>query len=181
MKMLGNNLKRKRESRGKSLREIAALAEISASLLSQIENGKATPSLGTLKKLADILNTTVGELMGEKPVNHDIPVMRQKSRKVFRNQGIETQLLTNPDSLKQMEPFCFILEPGACSGDDYYQHFGQEFVIVIQGNLELVLNEKSYFLAKGDSIYFNSSIPHKFRNPGDGKAELIWVVTPPTF
>jgi quercetin dioxygenase-like cupin family protein len=80
-----------------------------------------------------------------------------------------------------MEPLLLHLDEGADSGDSAYTHFGQEFVSVIKGSIEISLNKTKYVLKKGDSIYFNSSIPHAFRNISKEKAEVIWVDTPPTF
>ncbi|MDD5567726.1 MAG: cupin domain-containing protein, partial [Candidatus Omnitrophica bacterium] len=69
----------------------------------------------------------------------------------------------------------------ANSGGVSYKHFGQEFVLVLKGAIEITLNDSMYVLRKGDSIYFNSNVPHEFRNIGNEEAEAIWVITPPTF
>jgi quercetin dioxygenase-like cupin family protein len=80
-----------------------------------------------------------------------------------------------------MEPLLAEMDAYATSGDAAYRHFGQEFVFVLKGTIEIDLNKTKYTLKKGDSIYFNSSIPHAFRNLGKLKAEALWVITPPTF
>jgi len=90
-------------------------------------------------------------------------------------------MLTSSDPNKQMEPLLFRMSPDSTSGKETYKHFGQEFVLVIKGMIEITLNDTRYVLKKGDSMYFNSSVPHSFRNINKGESEAVWVVTPPSF
>lgn len=183
MKILGVNIKRLREEKRITLRSFAKNVNVSPGFMSQIETGKAFPSLDTLKNIANCLSTTVGELIGENQRAGESPVVRQDERK-FVNQastGIHVYLLTSPDHNKQMEPLLFRLGPEATSGRTLYKHFGQEFVMVIKGTLEITLNDAIYVLHKGDSIYFSSNTPHSFKNLAKEETEAIWVVTPPTF
>jgi transcriptional regulator with XRE-family HTH domain len=183
MKIVGVNIKRLREEQDLTLRALAKKLEISASFLSQVESGKASPSLSTLKSIADALSTTIGNLIGEAQKLEDNPVVRSSERKYVQElgRGINLYLLTSRDSNKQMEPLLFKLKEGATSGERSYKHFGQEFVMVLRGVIEVMLNDMSYILKKGDSIYFNSNVPHAFKNIGKEEAEAVWVVTPPTF
>ncbi|OGS35746.1 MAG: hypothetical protein A2293_11320 [Elusimicrobia bacterium RIFOXYB2_FULL_49_7] len=183
MKIIGVNIKRLREDKRITLRTLAKNLNISPSFLSQIETGKALPSLDTLKNIANHLSTTVGSLIGENQKAGDSPVVRSNERKHLDEigSGINLYLLTSPDANKQMEPLLFKLNEKASSGPQMYKHFGQEFVLVIKGTLEITLNDAVYVLKKGDSIYFNSSTPHSFKNIGQEETEAIWVVTPPTF
>lgn len=183
MNIMGVNLKRLREERGITLRDLAKRLHVSASFLSQIETGKAAPSLSTLKNIADALQTTVGILVGEGEQLDYKPVVKEAERKALKGvgDGIRMYLLTSPDSNKQMEPLLFKLDKNATSGHSMYKHFGQEFVLVLKGSIEITLNSTTYVLRKGDSMYFNSSIPHSFRNLQKGASEALWVDTPPTF
>jgi quercetin dioxygenase-like cupin family protein len=148
-----------------------------------VETGKASPSLSTLKKIADTLLTTVGSLIGEGQKISDNPVVKVSERKRLQEvgNGISMYLLTSQDANKQMEPLLFKLNQKASSGSAAYKHFGQEFVLVLKGAMEITLNDTNYILNKGDSIYFNSNVPHSFKNIGKEEAEAVWVVTPPTF
>ncbi len=183
MKIVGINIKRLRESKGLSLRKLAIKLEVSASFISQIETGKASPSLSTLKNIADILNTTISLLMGEEIIYSKDPVLKLNERKNIKNigTGITMHLLTPSDPTKQMEPLLFKLKENASSGEMQYKHFGQEFVLILKGSIEITLNIKKHVLKKGDTLYFNSHIPHSFRNVSKGVSEALWVVTPPTF
>lgn len=183
MQIVGVNIQRLRKEQGMTLREMARKLEVSASFLSQVESGKASPSLATLKSIADCLSTTIGELIGEGQRTKDNPVIRVSERKHVEEagRGVDIYLLTSRDPNKQMEPLLFKLKNGATSGDRSYKHFGQEFVMALKGTIEITLNETTYILRQGDSIYFNSNVPHAFKNIGKDQAEAIWVVTPPTF
>ena len=184
MKLIGVSIKRLREEQDMTLREMAKDVGVSPSFLSQVEQGKASPSLATLKSIADELQTTVGRLIdddGDQP--GDRLVTTEKQRKAFKQSGngIQMYLLSESSSYKQMQPLLFKLGQSAASGESTYSHYGQEFVLVLKGSLEIILGDKSYKIKKGDSIYFNSSTPHSFKNLFKGQTEVLWVVTPPTF
>ncbi|MFA6357954.1 MAG: XRE family transcriptional regulator [Candidatus Omnitrophota bacterium] len=183
MKIVGVNIKRLREDKGMTLRAFGKQLGVSASFISQVETGKASPSLSTLKNIADTLSTTVGNLIGEGQKASDNPVVKASQRKYLQQvgKGVNIYLLTSQDINKQMEPMLFKLSEKANSGEASYKHFGQEFVLVLRGEIEITLNDTIYILKKGDSIYFNSSVPHAFKNIGKEEAEAVWVVTPPTF
>ena len=95
--------------------------------------------------------------------------------------GISMHLLTSSDPNKQMEPLLFEFNENAHTGEVSYKHFGQEFIIILKGSIEVTLNKKTYLLKKGDTLYFNSHIPHFFKNVYKGKSEGLWVITPPSF
>ena len=183
MKIVGVNIKRLREEQGLTLRALASKLGISASFLSQVESGKASPSLSTLKNISDALATTIGNLIGEGQKVEDNPIIKSSDRKHVQEigKGINLYLLTSRDANKQMEPLLFKLKEGATSGARSYKHFGQEFVLVLKGSIEITLNDMTYVLKKGDSIYFNSSVPHAFKNISKEEAEAVWIITPPTF
>lgn len=183
MKMVGVNIRRLREEKETTLREMAKDVGVSPSFLSQVEKGKASPSLTTLKSIADVLGTTIGNLVGEDVNQKDKIVTRENERKFLKqaSQGLQMYLLSESSPYKQMEPLLFKLSNNASSGESSYSHYGQEFVLVLKGALEIMLGEKNYLLKKGDSIYFNSSTPHSFKNLHKGETEALWVVTPPSF
>ncbi len=179
---IGNKIKKLRENRGIHLRTLAERVGVSPSFISQLENNKTSPSLVTLKNIADALGTTVSFLIGDEKKETETPVMK-KEEWIFQQmgEGIKMFYLTFPDPYKQIEPLLFIMEKGASSGEKVYQHFGQEFVMVLNGKLEVTLAEKKYVIQSGDTIYFNSYVPHKFRNVHKGVTKVVWVDNPPTF
>ncbi len=183
MKIVGVNIKSARKEMGLTLRGLAEKLGVSASFISQVESGKASPSLSTLKNIADALGYTVSALIDDGQKTETNPIVRANERKYLHEagKGMNMYLLTSRDPNKQMEPLLFKIKEGADSGAASYKHFGQEFVLVLKGAIEITLNDIAYILKKGDSIYFNSSVPHAFKNLGKEEAEAVWVVTPPTF
>jgi quercetin dioxygenase-like cupin family protein len=156
---------------------------LSASFLSQIEQSKASPSIENLKKIATELDVRVSSLIEDDDERKDTVVVRKKDRNKVESLGSKTMisLLTTSDIEKHMEPILYEMEPGGESGRDCYTHNGEEFIFVLEGQLEVEIEKKSYILDEGDSLYFKSTQRHKFRNPGDYLVRAIWVVTPPTF
>jgi quercetin dioxygenase-like cupin family protein len=79
-----------------------------------------------------------------------------------------------------MEPHLFRIAPQSGSGESY-THEGEEFLYILQGELQISLQEEEYRLRPGDSFYFESHTPHRWINPGRDETWVLWVNTPPTF
>lgn len=183
MKRLGERIRRKRESMHMQLNDLAKRVGISASAMSQIENAKAFPTLLNLKAIADSLNTTVGEIIGEYETLSQNPRIKTEEKKFVKQNenGASLFLLSHHDPHKQMETYYMIFEEGSDAEGLMLIHPGQEFIHVINGSLLIELDKREYILESGDSFYFNSGIPHNMRNINKGKSEVIWVITPPNF
>jgi len=179
----GEQIRRLRLSKHMSLGDLAAAVDTSRSFLSQIEQGKTLPSLGTLKAIAAALDVTVGSLIDEPATEILEPVVRKGSRpKIERLQaGISLEGLTHREIHKAMEPLMIQLEPHSSSGHENYVHHGQEFAHIVRGKLHIEIDGIPYEMNEGDSIYFDSSRPHRFGNPSDEVTLALWVITPPTF
>lgn len=181
--MLGEKIKKIRNDRGFSLREMANMIDLSASFLSQIEQGKASPSIENLKKIANCLDVRVSYLIEDDEIKKDTVLVKKSERSTVESVDSNTtiSLLTSPEIEKQMEPIFYEIGPRGESGKDPYSHPGEEFVFVLEGQLSVWINEKEYQLEEGDSLYFKSTQRHKFVNPTDKNVRVLWVVTPPTF
>lgn len=166
---------------GLHLNELSKRVGVSSSCLSQIENGKAFSSIVTLKKIADTLNSTVGELLGEFEALATNPVIKKEERKFVKEtkQGAKLFLLSHHDQNKQMETFLIEFQPDGNSEKLMERHPGQAYCHVLKGYLDVTLRDSTYRLSEGDSIYFNSTENHIVRNPSDENAQLLWIVTPP--
>jgi mannose-6-phosphate isomerase-like protein (cupin superfamily) len=105
--------------------------------------------------------------------------VRPAERKVLEaGEGVRMELLAWGNTV--MEPHLFRIAPEAGSGESY-THEGEEFLYVLRGDLEITVDGEEYRLKTGDSFYFESSTPHRWRNPGRKETLLLWVNTPPTF
>lgn len=186
MSDLGPRLRRARKAHKKTLRVLADDVGCSPSMLSKIENGQATPSLRTLHRILAALDTSIVHLFSGDTTQDEISLMRAEDRpavKVSHAEGSAGILLerltpTFPDLL--LDANIHTLEPGAESGGDI-QHAGQEVGYVLQGRVELIVDGKSHFLGPGDSFFFASSLPHRYRNIDPGVSRILWVATPATF
>lgn len=181
MKRLGERIKKRRDFLRIPMGELARRAGISASALSQIEKAKAFPSVVTLKNIADKLNTTVGELIGE---NEDLsrnPLVKSSEQKfVERNSsGSELYLLSHHDVHKQMETFLIRFVAKSNIDDFFGNHQGQAFCMVQSGEFLFTLDGEKYRMSAGDSFYFNTVLPFSVQLKKGDSGALVWVVTPP--
>jgi len=179
MEGIGKRVKSKREILGLQVKDLSSLIGVSPSLISQIEKSKSFPSLVTLKKIADALNTTVGELIGENEGSTRNPVVRESKRKIVKHneKGTCSFLLSNYDPGKQMEPYIITFKKDSDSTEIMTSNYpSQEFCFVLEGTFEVQVNKKKYTLFMGDGFYFNSNQPHKFINVSGGDAQMLWVV-----
>ena len=105
--------------------------------------------------------------------------MRPERRKVLEaGPGVRMELLAWGNTV--MEPHLFRIAPQSGSGDPY-THDGEEFLYVLRGDLHIALDDEEYKLKPGDSFYFQSNTPHRWKNPGKTETWVLWINTPPTF
>lgn len=190
MDKIGFRVKLQREKNEMSLRELAKKVGLSASFLSQVEGEKVFPSLQSLKKIADALHTTIGELIGETGNIKDTPVLKKEDRKSLGHigEGVEVQFLSSFEKEHILDPSIHKLQKNAISGKSPFQHYGQEFIYILKGAMEFILWNKDsgrdnnkYLMKEGDCIYFNSNYKHSFKNVSKGITEVLCVSSPPYF
>ncbi|MFW8607324.1 MULTISPECIES: MerR family transcriptional regulator [Rhizobium] len=177
---LGRKLRSLRHAAGKTLDQVAGDIGVTSSTLSTLERTSQGVSFKTLHDLAEYYGTTVSRLSGEE--SGDVPVLVRAGewRKwPETTPGVTVQLLA--EGRRMMDCHRFVLAPGAAS-EGAYRHEGEEFMHVLSGRLELVLDSDQFFdLGPGDSLYFESRRDHSWRNRHDGETVLLWINTPPTF
>ncbi len=179
---LGGKIRSLREEKGLTIRHLAEQAGCSPSLISQLENNKVDPSISMLKRIAKALDVNIVDFFMDESLNHEDVVTRAKDRVdiQLRRWDAKIQSLVRNTRNKRMQPFFTVIKPGGGS-HGMYLHDGEEFGFVTRGNLTLVLEKEKHEIGKGESFYFPSHIPHDWRNNGVEEAEVIWVITPPTF
>lgn len=178
---IGGKIKTQRDARGMTMKQLAELVECTPSLISQLERGKADPSISMLKKIARALSVNIVDFfMGS--VNDDDVVTKAEDRIEIqlKRWDAEIQSMVKNVTNKKMQPFHTVIKPGGGS-HGMYSHDGEEFGYVLQGELELALNDKIHKVCANESFYFSSQIPHNWGNTGEEDVVVIWVITPPTF
>ena len=183
---LDSRLRFARTAKRMRLSDLAAASGCSESLISKIENGKATPSLNTLHRLARGLGTTIAGLLSDGAATSGV-VVRQGQRTVLTRlangaalDGVETELLIPFGAKSVLQATLFRVQPGARSDGMMRQHEGDEVGYVIAGEIELKVAGETYALRTGDAFFFPSMRPHGVANPGNSVATIIWINTPPT-
>lgn len=182
---LGARLRLARQTRGLTLKALAQAADCSESLLSKIENGKASPSLPMLHRLVQALDSNIGWMFEETDTDEGV-VFRAGHRPLMtldplrRGEGISLERVIpySPGHLLQCNIHHIDVD-GESAGP--IQHVGEEVGYVLVGEIELMIADKTFRLSAGDSFVFNSELPHWYRNVGRERASIFWVNTPPTF
>jgi len=178
---IGRRLRELRAARGLSLRQLAKEISASPSLLSQVENGKVTPSVDTLYVLARALGVPVATFFGDAAAAEPIGVGNAWLVRSGRRQRITLQhgvtwenLLPHEESgLRFME---IHYPPGAHSGDQMLRHPGRDLFVVLEGELTFRVGFAEHRLSAGDSISFADFQPHQLRNEGSVAARAIICV-----
>ena len=178
---VGTTVRHTRRLRGLTLKEVAEQAGCSESLLSKIENGRATPSVKMLHQLASALGLTVGQFFAQE-INPDDLVMRAAERLKFETNGNGDKIepLAYNSGPHLLECHLHYAMPGSGPGG-VFEHEGEEFGYVLEGEIELIVAGRKYILTKGDSCRFRSEKPHSWTNKGKTIALMLWVCSPPTF
>jgi DNA-binding transcriptional MerR regulator/quercetin dioxygenase-like cupin family protein len=174
---IGARLRQLRMRRALSLAQVAKTVGISVGFLSAIERSQMSASIGTLRRLARFYKTNILDFFDPAETNRRL--VRPSERKVLEaGPGVRMELLAWGNTV--MEPHLFRIAPKAGSGESY-THEGEEFLMVLRGELHLALDSQEYRLKTGDSFYFESATPHRWKNPGRSETWVLWVNTPPTF
>jgi transcriptional regulator with XRE-family HTH domain len=179
---LGTKIKAQRKAQGLSIRELAARCGMSIGMISQIEQGKSTPSLRSLRLISETLKLPVSALFHQVPASipDDRYIVRKDRRQVLKLNGAVLKELMSPASLQHLEIFNVELQPGGESSAEAYSHSGEKAGIIIEGVLDLWLNGERFELGEGDTCQFAGAIPHRYSNNGLTVCRVIWVLTPPS-
>lgn len=188
--LLGDELRSLRKAHGLTLQALAGKSGKSVSFISKIERGLARPSITALQDIAEALSVPIGwffQTEGPVPADEKPYIVRADRRRRLTYSGMtstdymgcEDYLLSaNLDG--QLALGMSRYEPGGTAGDDLYTHKGEEAGLVLEGEIELTLDEDVFRLKPGDSFSFPASIPHTYRNPGRTTAVIVWANTPVT-
>ncbi|MCL4763819.1 MAG: cupin domain-containing protein [Burkholderiales bacterium] len=181
---LGATIRKARQHHHRTLQQVAHAADISVSSLSQIERNLLTPSVATLKRIADALGIPAGKLMfaaDARSTRASVAVLRKGHRKsvAFPDSAIRYELLT-PDLRRRASLLWLVASPGAESGAAL-THEGEDVVVVLKGRLSIEVGGQWHDLEAGDSIYFSSELPHRWCNRDARDAEALWMSSPPSF
>lgn len=179
---VGEKIKELRESKGFTLQDVADRTGFSPAYLSQVENHLISPPLGAIIKIAHSLNTEIGRFFNQKGTAPFTIVRREErvaTSRVASKEGVRygySYESLAPDKInRHMEPFLVTLEPASTKGVPY-NHEGEEFLFVLEGRVEVQLAEYTDVLDPGDSIYYDSTVPHRVACKDDRPAKILAVL-----
>lgn len=179
---VGARIKTVRETKSLTLKDVAQRTGFSESAIAQIESGESLPPLGDMVKLARALEMKMGYLLAQgesKPYT----VVHKKNRKMISRYGSQKTMrygytyesLAPEKKERNMEPFLVTLEPTSVD-ESPSTHDGEEFIFVLEGEIEVILGENREILSAEDSIYYDSTLPHRVRAQGDQNARIVAVL-----
>ncbi len=175
---VSQRLRQLRLENGLSIRALAEASGLSANTLSLIENGKISPSVSTLHRAANALGVPIMSFF-------EAPWLRKQV--VFSPRGERAQAQFEHGAVEDLSTgfagralhSCVVtLDPYAGSGSDHIVHTGDEFVYCLQGRITYLVDGKKYILETGDSLLFESHLPHRWQNEGDTPAQMLLVLAP---
>jgi transcriptional regulator with XRE-family HTH domain len=187
---LGMSIRQLRTRRGITAKTLAEKIGVSPSLISKVESGSVNPSVDVLRRITMELHTTLADLMEPPPIAAEpsgrrsrprIAMVKANQRKLLRvpQSGMLFQLLT-PDVQGAAEFVLIELEPGEGGHEPYAHQSGEESVLALEGTLVVYIEGTPYRLNQGDSLTFDATLPHLYRNEGDVKSVWLYLAVPPT-
>ena len=180
---IGSRIRELRKAQGRTLQNVASAVGISVSYLSQIERDVSRLPIGMLKRISDELGVHMNWFFhtGQNgPEEERDIIVRATNRRnlTFTGLGITEELLS-PNLAGPLELLISTIHPGADS--EFYSHDGAEAGLVLQGTLQLWVDDRHFELECGDSFAFLSTEAHRCANHGDQPVKVLWVITPPHY
>jgi transcriptional regulator with XRE-family HTH domain len=181
---IGTKLKKLRLAKKLTLQSVAKEIGFSPALISQIENNNVSPPIATLSKLAKFFDIKMSSFFTENDEEPKYEVIRKDERRtvprvisrVGTNHGYFYESFSFKMQDKKMEPFLITLSD-KIQDNNTYSHEGESFLFVIKGIFELQLDDQQITLEEGDSIYFDTSLEHRFRSKDGSEVTVLEVLT----
>jgi len=181
--LIGAKLRALRLRQARTLKDVSAVTGISVGHLSQLERDRVSPSIKTLHDISRALGVNISwffQPIAPGPSVEQYVVRAGARRHISFADGIDDYQL-NSSAVRNLGLLYSTFEPRSSSGESPYTHDGEEAGLVLAGELELWVDGAMTRLASGDSFSFPSHRPHRYRNPGDGVAVVLWAMTPPSY
>lgn len=181
---IGNQIRKLRSKRDLTLQDLANMTGFSKPNLSQIENNLVTPPIATLLKIATALGVPIGHFFQDNPQESNMVVVRKQDRygvakgPHISHIGYHYEPLAYSMVDKNMEPFIVHMEARETDDIVYNNHRGEEFLYVLEGRLEFRYGDDTEVLEEGDSLYFDSVVPHGYRGIGGSAKTLVVIFKP---
>ncbi len=177
---IGEGIRRERLRRGLTLAQLATQVNLTVSAVSQIERGASDPSISSLRRISQAFDVPMFQFLigtGQR----EIVVRRDRRTKLtFADRALEYELVS-ADTSGEFEVLSLTIAPGGSTGAAPNSHPGEECTVVLRGDVVAEVAGQLYDLEAGDSIKIHRALPHRFMNRSDAEAEVLIIISPPTF
>lgn len=174
---IGTKIRKRRQEIGLSLRELGEKAGITAGFLSQVENNQASPSLNSLHNIARALNAPMFYFLDDHPSGNVVKA-NEREKIIFPGDKIEYELLTSELS-RQMMTLLIRLEPYTSRIALPLPRPTEQWMYVIHGELLIKINNESYLLNVGDTVYFDGDLLQEFSSASGRQLIVLCCIRPP--
>lgn len=172
---LGNVIRKCRQKRKLTLKELCDKAGVSVGYLSQVERGNASPSLGTLAQIARALDLGLDYFVTRPKPGDAVSYADQRRKFSISDSGVTYEALSSEFPGHELSAFIMNCPPGFQS--ETFQHEGEEFIYILSGSIEKSLDGETFTLREGDSLHYNGMTPHAWKTLGDTTARMLWTGT----
>ncbi len=178
---LGQILSEFRKQKEFTLQQLADSVGVTPAYISQIEHGKVSPSLSNLRKLAKALDRRMVDFFIDELIDDPLVLSQDEWTEVrLPRWNAWVRQLVRIAGNKQMQPFYTVIEPGGGTREDY-SHPGEEFGLVLKGEMTLKVGEEVLVVKAMSSFYYSSLAPHSWTNESDEPCCVVWVISPPSW
>jgi transcriptional regulator with XRE-family HTH domain len=181
---IGAKIKELRKARKLTLQAVARETGFSPALISQIENNNVSPPIATLSKIARFFDVKIGLFFEEDEVDCKYEVVRKADRREVSRvisvagtgHGYTYEALSFRKRNKKMEPFVVTVADRP-EEETLYNHDGEEFLLILKGRAEVILEEERIFLEEGDAVYFDATLRHRLLACDEMEVQVLAIVT----
>jgi transcriptional regulator with XRE-family HTH domain len=181
---IGDKIKKLRLAKKLTLQAVARETGFSPALISQIENNNVSPPIATLSKIAKFFDVKIGMFFTEDEEECRFEIVRANERKTIQrvisragtSQGYSYESLSYRKQNKKMEPFLLTVTEKVRE-ENTYSHDGEEFLFIMKGTAELLLEDRREVLYEGDCVYFDSNLKHRLLSKDGMEVKVLTVVT----
>jgi transcriptional regulator with XRE-family HTH domain len=177
---IGEGIRRERLRRNLTLAQLATRVNLTVSALSQIERGASDPSISSLRRIGQAFDVPMFQfLVGT--AQREIVVRRDRRTKLtFVDRALEYELVS-ADTSGEFEVLSLAIAPGGSTGAAPNSHASEECALVLRGEVVAEVAGQEYELGNGDSIKIHRELLHRFMNRSEDEAEILIIISPPTF
>ena len=172
-----------RKEKNLTLRQLSQRSNVALATLSRMETGKMVGTVESHKSIAAVFNKSLSQLYSdiekdEKAIEHQ--PLKNRTDMFLHNDKASYHMLTNNILSKKMMPVILKISAGGRTTTEQSSKESEKFIYVLKGSVNIMIDGKAHALKKGETLYFNGSLPHHVKNIGKDEAQAICVITPPT-